>query len=232
MTRTSRALAALALLVAGCSEGPADGAGNQTTAPPSVATSIPAPGGDVAAPSDGSAVTATDAASPTRDGGAVTEPGESATTGAGATASTPPPVGIPGGVPGAAPLTTGTEEALLALLTAEAEAGGQAYRLEPSGDGWVVTVRVFDGSRAVEVGEDGATARSVTEAPAGPETAALDTARILVAEGAEVAVADAPGDLSSVVLVRTRDAAYWEVTVDTAEGERTVRVDVATGERS
>lgn len=227
MFRAPRAAApavALAVLLAGCSGDPSDDPVPEESRT-SATGAVPA--------SDGIAATTPPSGTeaPGRVGTSPPGPSASGST-AGASSRTRPPVGIPGGIPGAEPLTAVTEAALLALLTAEGEAGGQAYRIGPAaGEGWVVTVRVFDGARDVEVSPDGATVRSVTETTAGPETAALEITRVLVAEGAEVAVAEAPGDLRSAVLVQDGDRAYWDVSVDTADGRRRVRVDVATGER-
>jgi uncharacterized membrane protein YkoI len=239
LSRLPTLLAIVALVVTGCgSDDPADDAGPSTPAAP---TSSPT--GDVAAPSDAPAVStvtpstddpATSATSgpaqPTSGtpSGSAAAPSGGATSGA-ATASRPP-VGVPGGVPGAEPLTPATETALLAVLTAEGEAGGQAYRLERDGAGWLVTVKVFDGARVVSVAPEGDRVAGLEEAPAGEETAALDVARVALGEAGELALAEVPGDLASVVLAQDGDLAVWEVTVTTGDGPQRVRIDVAIGE--
>lgn len=240
MSRTTGALAvtaALAVLVAGCS-------GEDPAEPSPGASDTSGVEGSAAAPSgtgDDDADTSSQPAQPPATGGTTgagptgptgsAPPGGSGGTATGST-STRPPVGIPGGVPGAEPLTPATEQVLLALLTAEGEVGGRAYRIGPAtGDGWVVTVRVFDGAREVEVSPDGGTVRSVGGSDAGPETAALENALVTAAEAAEVAVAATPGDVRSVVLVQEQDHAYWDVSVDAPDGRVRVRVDLATGER-
>lgn len=168
------------------------------------------------APTSGATETQSSAVPPGAD------PGQSATT--------PPPVGIPGGVPGAPPLSEQTVHALTAVVTAEAETGGRPYGLTRGPSHWVVMVRLWDGGREVRVDDDGTGVESVTSVDVDEEVALmLDTVVVPMVEAAEVAVADRPGDIAAVAAVESDGAWTWQVSVDTGSGLVQVPVDVGSG---
>lgn len=128
-----------------------------------------------------------------------------------------------------------TAIALVAIETAEAEAGGTAYEIDDQDeDGtWEVDVRVDDRSVEVTVSADGT---EVTETEDDDldddDRAALDAATITLREAIELAVAEAGGVLDDAELEGEDDGEphHWEVTVDTDDQDDIEVLISVTGE--
>ncbi|USQ78912.1 hypothetical protein NF556_14935 [Ornithinimicrobium faecis] len=115
-----------------------------------------------------------------------------------------------------------TAVALVAIGTAEAEAGGTAYEIDDQDDDgtWEVDVRVDDRSVEVTVSEDGTQVVETEDDDLDDEDrAALDASTITLAEAIELAVAEAGGVLDDAELEGEDDGQphHWEVSVDTDE---------------
>lgn len=190
-------------------------------------------------PEDTATTTVTGTSTPTPGGTgspSTTDPTGTRGSGVPTSGSTPqpatvsPPVGIPGGVPGAAPLSEESLRALTAAATAEAEMGGMPYVLSRGPSHWIVMVKLWDGGREVRVSDDGTSVEAVTPVAVDDDVALmLDTVVVRMAEAAEVAVADRPGDITAVAAVESEGAWTWQVTVQTGSGVTRVAVDVGSG---
>ncbi|WP_256839662.1 PepSY domain-containing protein [Ornithinimicrobium faecis] len=124
--------------------------------------------------------------------------------------------------PGDDPAGDLTAIALVAIGTAEAEAGGTAYEIDDQDDDgtWEVDVRVDDRSVEVTVSEDGTQVVETEDDDLDDEDrAALDASTITLAEAIELAVAEVGGVLDDAELEGEDDGQphHWEVSVDTDE---------------
>lgn len=117
-----------------------------------------------------------------------------------------------------------TAIAILAIDTAEAEAGGTAYEIDDQDeDGtWEVDVQVEDRSVEVTVSADGTQVVETEDDDLDDEDrAALDAATITLTEAIELAVNEVGGVLDDAELEGEDDGDphHWEVSVDTDEND-------------
>lgn len=147
------------------------------------------------------------------------------------TTSDLPPIGIPGGIPGAEPLSEVTRQALTAVAVAVGEAGGPAYELTSTSDGWTVLLAVWDGGREVLLSPDGVTSEGQEPVEVDPRVSiALDEMIVRLEEAAELAVASHPGDVRGVRMDTSGEVLGWIVTVESSGSSRDVVVDGVTGQ--
>lgn len=128
-----------------------------------------------------------------------------------------------------------TAIALVAIDTAEAEAGGTAYEIDDQDDDgtWEVDVRVGDRSVEVTVSADGTQVVGTEDDDLDDDDrAALDASTITLAEAIELAVAEAGGVLDDAELEGEDDGRphHWEVTVDTDRDDDVEVLISVTGE--
>lgn len=151
---------------------------------------------------------------------------ESATTGAASTDAT-------GEDDGASATDAGdlTAAALLAIGTAEEETGGTAYEIDDQDDdgSWEVDVALDGRSIEVTVSADGTSVLATEDDDDldDDDRAGLDAASITLQEAIQVAVDEVGGVLDDAELEEEDGQHYWEVSVDTTEGDDDVDVEVS-----
>ncbi|MCM3501513.1 hypothetical protein M3667_06410 [Microbacterium sp. P26] len=120
-------------------------------------------------------------------------------------------------------------EAVRAITTAEASAGGRAFELETDDGEWQVHVATGDRAVEVRVSSDGSTVRSSQDAEAleGEDRTALEATTTTLADAVRIA-AGAGGD-AAVDEVQLEDEGGTSVWVVEREGGETVRVSSADG---
>lgn len=123
--------------------------------------------------------------------------------------------------------------ALVALATAEREAGGTAFDLEEEGnEGWDIDVAVGDRVVELTVSPDGT---RVTETDDDNDTldsedrSRLAQATVPIAEALTTAAGQAEGRLESIELDSFRGTTVWEIEFESGSGDTEVRIDVTTG---
>lgn len=129
---------------------------------------------------------------------------------------------------GAADLTA---TALLAVATAEQETGGTAYEIDDQDDDgtWEVDVALEGRSVEVTVSADGTTVVGTEDDDDLDEEdrAGLAAATITLQDAIRVAVEEVGGVLDDAELEEEDGQHYWEVSVDTTDGDDDVEVKVS-----
>ncbi len=124
-----------------------------------------------------------------------------------------------------------TAAALLAIGTAEEETGGTAYEIDDQDDdgSWEVDVALDGRSIEVTVSADGTSVLGTEDDDDldDDDRAGLDAASITLQEAIQVAVDEVGGVLDDAELEEEDGQHYWEVSVDTAEGDDHVDVEVS-----
>ena len=124
-----------------------------------------------------------------------------------------------------------TAAALLAIGTAEEETGGTAYEIDDQDDdgSWEVDVALDGRSIEVTVSADGTSVLGTEDDDDldDDDRAGLDAASITLQEAIQVAVDEVGGVLDDAELEEEDGQHYWEVSVDTTEGDDDVDVEVS-----
>ncbi len=126
------------------------------------------------------------------------------------------------------------EPLMAAIATVEKSLGGTAYEVDDqdNGDGtWEINVAVKDKSIEAVVSQDGSkvVSQDDEETLDADDAAGLKAAKVSIGEAIETARKETGGFFDDAELEQKDGTHVWEVSIDTADGDVDVLVDVTSG---
>lgn len=127
----------------------------------------------------------------------------------------------------------GLEPLMAAIATAEKSLGGTAYEADDQDrDGtWEINIAVEDKGVEAKVSTDGSevVSKDDEESLDEDERAGLEAAEVTIVEAIETAMKEVDGTFDDAELEQKNGTHVWEVSIDTADGDVDVLVDVTSG---
>lgn len=127
----------------------------------------------------------------------------------------------------------GLEPLMAAIATAEKSLGGTAYEADDQDrDGtWEINIAVKDKGFEAKVSADGSevVTKDDEESLDEDERAGLEAAEVTIVEAIETAMKEVDGTFDDAELEQKNGTHVWEVSIDTADGDVDVLVDVTSG---